>query len=89
MQVCVSDRAGAGTGAFDADAVHPPAAAGRDASELLDVDVDQVANPVVLVANILAQLLAGRRVEVPEPVEASPHQDAWTVAGATVMPCSR
>jgi hypothetical protein len=51
-------------------------AAGRDASEFLDVDVDQVANPVVLVADDLAKLLAGRWVEVPEPVESSPHQDA-------------
>jgi hypothetical protein len=56
--------------------VHPPAAAGRDASKLLDVDVGQVADPVVLVADDLAQLLAGRWVEVPEPVESSPHQDA-------------
>ncbi|GAA3137398.1 hypothetical protein GCM10010449_67160 [Streptomyces rectiviolaceus] len=45
--------AGAGTGAWGgagglgADAVHPPAAAGRDASEFLDVDVDQVADPAV------------------------------------------
>jgi hypothetical protein len=53
--------------------VHPPAAAGRDASELLDVDVDQVTDPVVLVADDLAQLLAGRWIEVPESVESSPH----------------
>lgn len=82
MQVRVSDLAGAGTGAFGgagglgADAVYPPAAAGRDASEFLDVGVDQVADPVVFVADDVAQLLAGRWVEVPEPVESSPHQDA-------------
>jgi hypothetical protein len=82
MQVRVSGLAGAGTGAFGsagglgADAVHPPAAAGRDTSEFLDVDVDQVAEPVVLVADDLPQLLAGRWIEVPEPVESSPHQDA-------------
>ncbi|MEU9445459.1 hypothetical protein AB0D42_32185 [Streptomyces sp. NPDC048304] len=49
---------------------------GRDASEFLGVDVDQIAGPAVLAADDLAQMLAGRWVEVPEPVESSPHQDA-------------
>ncbi|MFD8164848.1 hypothetical protein [Streptomyces malaysiensis] len=45
--------------------------------EFLDVDVDQVAAPVVLVvADGLAQLLAGRWAEVPEAAESSPHQGA-------------
>lgn len=32
--------------------------------------------PVLELADDLAQLLAGRWVEVPDPVESSPHQDA-------------
>jgi len=44
--------------------VHPPPAAGGDASELLDVDVDHVADAVVFVADDRAQRLAGGRIEV-------------------------
>lgn len=54
----------------------PPPAAGGDASEFLDVDVDHVARMVVFVADDLAQGLAGGRVEVAQPVQASADQDA-------------
>jgi len=56
--------------------VHAPAAAGRDTAELLDVDVDQVADALVLVADDLAQLLAGRGIEVTEAVESAADEDA-------------
>ncbi|WP_376766286.1 hypothetical protein [Actinomadura litoris] len=57
-----------------ADAVDAPAASG-DAPELLHVRMDQFARPVVLVADDLPQSLAGRRVDVAEPVEAAADQD--------------
>jgi hypothetical protein len=82
MQVGVADlpRAGAkpfgAAGGVGADAVHPPAAADRDAPELLDVNVDHVADAVMLVADDLAQLVAGWRIEVAQPVESSADEDA-------------
>lgn len=60
-----------------------------DASVLLDVDVDQVADPVVLVADDPAQLLAGRWIQVPEPPSPRLTGMRCTVAGASVTPCSR
>ncbi len=44
--------------------------------EFLDVDVDQVADPVVLVTDDFTQMLARGRVEVAQPVETSADQDA-------------
>jgi hypothetical protein len=82
VQVRVADLPGAGTGAlggpcgFGAAVVHSPATTGGDATELLDVDVDQVANPVVLVADDFAQLLAGGRIEVAQAAEPSPDEDS-------------
>ncbi|MFF9512367.1 hypothetical protein ACF1BU_38670 [Streptomyces sp. NPDC014724] len=58
-------------------------------SELLDVDVDQVANPVVLVADDLAQLLAGRWIEARSRLTPRLTRMRWTAAVAMVMPCSR
>src|SRR5688500_14763623 len=49
-----------------------PAAAVGDSAELLDVDVDQVAGALMLVAS---DRLSGRPVEVAEPVEPAADQD--------------
>jgi hypothetical protein len=56
--------------------VLPPATTGGDATELLDVEVDQVADAVVLVADDLAQMLAGGRIEVAQAAEPSPDEDS-------------
>ncbi|MFE2034910.1 hypothetical protein ACFXBB_16920 [Streptomyces scopuliridis] len=70
VEVDVADSAGVAPGPFGgagfvgADPVHPPTAAGGDASEFLDVDVDRVAGALVFVADDVPQPLAGRRVEV-------------------------
>ncbi|MHC5905329.1 hypothetical protein ACVNF4_15715 [Streptomyces sp. S6] len=56
--------------------MHSPAAARRDASELLHVDVDQVADAFVPAADGLAQLPAARWGQVAEPIKPSPDEDA-------------
>ncbi len=59
------------------------AAAGWDAAQLLDVDADELAGPVTLVA---ADGLAGLAVEVGEPVEVVADQDAVHRGGRDAQP---
>jgi hypothetical protein len=56
---------------------HPPVTTGRDATELLDVNGDQVADPVVLVADDFAQA-----------AEPSPDEESVNGGRARVMSCS-
>jgi hypothetical protein len=55
-------------------AVGPPAAAGADPPELLDIEVDQLTGPVALVAVGSAQLLTGGPVQITQPVQTQPDQ---------------
>ncbi|MFE9642659.1 hypothetical protein ACFYO0_00560 [Streptomyces sp. NPDC006365] len=48
--------------------------------------MDQVTDPVVLVADHLAHQLARGRIEVPRSVQASAHQDAVHGSGPIVKP---
>ncbi len=77
-----------GAGGVRTDAVHAPAA-GRDASELLHVHVDQVADALILVADDLAQSspVAGSRSR--SRLRPRGTRMRCTVAGAMVIPCRR
>ncbi|WP_443056500.1 hypothetical protein [Streptomyces sp. MUM 178J] len=94
VQVRAAGLPGAGTGVlgglcgFGAAVVHPPATTGGDPAEHLDVDVDQVADAVVLMADDFAQLLAGPRTDAAQLAEPPPDEGSVQVAGTAVMPCS-
>lgn len=77
----VSRRARVGLAVLAAD--EPVATAVGDVGELGDVDVDQRAGVVVLVA---AQGFAGDAVEVAEPVDPAPHQHRVDGRGGQAEP---
>jgi hypothetical protein len=63
-------------------AVGPPAAAGADPPELLDIHVGQLTGPVTLVSIGSAQLLTGGPVQITQPADPEPDQHPVHPRGA-------